>query len=128
MSEEKPLVNRKRGEFAAQLDGKWIVLRANFANISQFEETTGMGIYQLANKVSMGDIRMTDVVNVYYIFMDGDLRKTYNRDDIALSLMNSDPEVAVTTVANFLSVMFNIDDKTMGAAIEDAKNQEDKKK
>lgn len=124
---EKPLTNRKKGEFAIKLNDDWYVLRANFANIALFEENAGMGVYELAQRVSENKIKLTDVVNVVYCFLDD--KKNITRDDIFYSLLDSGPVGTIEVMSQFLGVMFNIDESSIEAAAKAvAETIEDKKK
>jgi hypothetical protein len=122
---DKPLTNRKKGEFAVKLNDEWYVLRANFANIALFEEQSKMGVYELAQKVSENKIKMTDVVNVIYCFLDK--KGSISQDEIFLALVEAGPQGTIEVMAQFLGIMFNIDEKTMKEAAATALDDNKKK-
>lgn len=119
---QQPYTNRKRGEFAVELNEKWYVLRANFANIAIFEESTGMGVYELAQKVSENKIKMTDIVHVIHCFID-DKKNSPSKDDIFYALLEAGPQGTVEIMAKFLGVMFNIDEATVQEVADSVDNK-----
>lgn len=123
MTNQKPLTNRKRGEFAVELAGKWHLLRANFANIALFEENVGLGIYELAANISDNKVKISDIVQVIYCFLDD--KTVLTQDEIFYTLIESGTEAQMKILTEFLAVMFNVDPN---AASNNESQSNDKKK
>lgn len=102
------MVNRKKGEYAVELAGEWHVLKASFGNIALFEENV-MGIYEFADKISTGSMKMTDMVNVVYCFQQNQENKL-SQDDIAEMIISDDPIKSIEAIAGFMGVLFGVDD------------------
>ena len=104
----KPMVNRKKGEYAVELGGSWHVLKGSFSNIALFEDNV-MGVYQFADKVSTGEVRMTDVVNVIYCFQK-DRENGLDQDGIAELVISDEPRKSIEAIAGFMGVLFAVAD------------------
>ncbi len=116
------MVNRKKGEYAVELGGEWHVLKASFSNIALFEENV-MEIYEFADKISQGSMKMTDMVNVVYCFQQNQENKL-SQDDIAEIIIANDPVKSIEAIAGFMGVLFGVEE----AAEETAEPVTDKKK
>lgn len=117
------MVNRKKGEHAVELDGQWIVLKASFGNISLFESNV-MGIYEFADNISQGKVKLTDIVNVLYCFQK-DRDNGLDQDTLAEMVISDAPQKSIEAIAGFMGVLFGVDDVDVENTSEPA---DDKKK
>ena len=109
------MVNRKKGEYTFKLGDDWIILKGTFSNIALFEENVS-GIYEFADKISQGQVKMSGLVNVIYCFQK-DRENGLSQDDIAELVISSDPVTTITAIAGFMGVLFGVDESATAEAM-----------
>ena len=114
----KPMVNRKKGEHAVELGGQWHVLKASFSNIALFEDNV-MGVYNFADKVAQGEVKMSDIVNVIYCFQI-DRDNGLSQDDIAEMVISDEPRKSIEAIASFMGVLFAVDDMDLNTEVDES--------
>lgn len=119
---EKPIVNRKQGEYAINLNDQWFILKANFGNIALFEENV-TGIYVFADNISNGNIKMTDIVNLLFCFNKDRETNGLTQDDYAQMVISAPPNESIEAVAGFMSVLFGVDDMEKTEEVSDTEKK-----
>jgi hypothetical protein len=124
----KRLPTKRRGEVEINIDGQKTILRATFNNIAAYEELTQVGMYQMAAKFGAGDIRMSQIINLIWIFSEDRDEEGWSQDEIAEMVMAAGPDAVVAVIEGFLSLLFGMEALEEAATNTPTDGDEDKKK
>lgn len=115
----KPSTNRKRGEYALNLSGEWIVLVADFDNIARYEESANKGIYTLADQLRRSDLRQSDIVRMIWAFYPERNEEGFTLNEINSKLTMTELPKVLPQIAEFLGVIFATDVDASSIVVED---------
>lgn len=101
-------MNKKRGNFTLELLGHQLDLKANFDNISRFEEGCDMGIYTLGRKMSEGDIRISHIINMLFYF--NTVKNQFTKDQLLEYINIEGPETVIIRLSSFIKILFGVTD------------------
>lgn len=110
------LTNKRQGEYLLRAGESEFKLKASFRNIAQFEQHMKMGIYQVGEKFSEGDVRLTDIASLVYCFDTERDSDGHTYDDIGEVIYEAGIAAAVTSIAGFLAVLFAAEDQPKASA------------